>query len=145
MIEEILQLSGIEDPESYIQDFLLNRHLKSDTLQQTFNLSCEQMDLYYRDAYTFYEKEQFKEAADAFHALVLLDPLIKKHWMGLGASYQVQGHYEKAVRAYAMVTLLDSKDPTPHTYASQCLFKLDQFEDAQKAAAMGEELSKNIL
>ncbi len=146
MIKDVLQDLGIEDPEKYLEGFIQDKLLKSNNLQQAFDISTERMRLYYRDAYSFYEQQHYSEAADSFRALVILDPFTKKYWMGLGAALQMREAYEKALRAYAMVTLLDRHDPYPHYYAYQCLEKLRKNEDATYALALANELAqvKNI-
>ena len=139
MITQLLDDLGIENPEKYLKDFAFGKLLESNTLQQAFDISIEQMDLYYRDAYTFYEQEQFKLAVDSFQALCILDPFFKKHWMGLGGAAQMMQNYEKALRAYGMASLLDDDDPYPHFYAYQCLSATQQNEDAQKALNLAVE------
>lgn len=146
MIKEVLQDLGIKDPEKYLEEFIEDKLLKSNNLQQAFNISCEQMERYYRDAYTFYSKEHYLEASDAFRALVILDPFTKKYWMGLAGALQMLERYDKALRAYAMVTLLDQEDPYPHFYAHQCLKMLKEDKEAELAFALANKLAavKNI-
>lgn len=139
IITELLSDLGIEEPETYLNEFINGKLLKSNTLRQAFDISMAQMELYYRDAYTFYEQEQFKLAMDSFQALALLDPFTKTYWMGLGGSAQMLHNYDKALRAYAMASLLDDDDPYPHFYAYQCLSATKEDEEANKALALAQE------
>ena len=139
MITQVLEDLGVKDPEAYLNEFIQGKLLKSNTLSEAFEISPEQMELYYRDAYTFYDQEEYKLAMDSFQALALLDPFIKEHWSGLGAAAQMVQNYDKALRAYAMVTLLDDDDPYPHFYAYECLTATGEHEDARTALLLANE------
>ncbi len=128
-----------EDLDAYLEDFIPNTLLKSDTLQIAFGVTNEEMEVLYKEAYTFYTKEDFTEATTEFRYLVILDPFTKKYWLGLAACLQVQEFYEKALHSYAMAALLDGEDPYPHFYAYQCYEKSGNQEDAQKALQLAYE------
>lgn len=122
-----------DDIESFIADFALNDLAKSDTLQAAFEISQLEMEQLYRDAYTFYQAGRLEDAAFSFRYLVLFNPYVKKHWMGLGATLQLKNAYEKALKAYAIATLLDSKDPYPHYHAFECYQAIGNGEESYKA------------
>ncbi len=92
----------------------------SDTMQQAFEISNQEMEYLYRDAYAYYQRGHDAEAAISFRYLVLFNPWMKKYWIGLGATLQVRKKWKKAIEAYRAAYLLDTKDPAPPYYASQC-------------------------
>ncbi len=122
-----------DDLEAYLDDFIPNTLLKSDTLQQAFGVSGYEMEEVYHEAYRFYQEDVYLEASAAFRWLVLLNPFVDKYWKGLAASLQLLGKYEKALHAYAMAALLDSDNPYPHFHAYECYEDMHNPEDAEKA------------
>lgn len=90
------------------------------TLEEAFEINPEQMESFYRDAYTYYEKGYYEQALFCFRYLALFNTLEKKYWMGLAACQQLLADYEKALKGYAIAHLLDSQDPYPHFYAYEC-------------------------
>ena len=122
-----------EDLEAYLDDFVPNMLLKSDTLQQAFGVSGYEMEEVYYEAYRFYQEDIYLKSSTAFRWLILLNPFVDKYWKGLAASLQLLGKYEKALHAYAMAALLDSDNPYPHFHAYECYEDMQNPEDAEKA------------
>lgn len=93
-----------------------------------------QKDLY-RIAYDLYQKRQYKRAIPFFHALTLAAPFEADNWKGLGACYQMEHHYEKAIQNYICAQLQhkDKPDPYIYVYAADCYFALNQIEQGLKA------------
>jgi type III secretion system low calcium response chaperone LcrH/SycD len=119
--------------EAYLEDFIPNVLLKSETLQKAFGVSAYEMEEIYCEAYTFYQEDNYLESSTAFRWLVLLNPFHKKYWMGLGASLQLLEKYEKALHAYAAASLLEHENPYPHFHAFECYEALKNREEAEKA------------
>jgi|GEM_PF-799712 len=122
-----------ENLEAYLEDFVPNILLKSETLQKAFGISPYEMEEIYSTAYIHYQEDHFLEACTGFRWLTLLNPFIVKYWMGLAASLQLLEKYEKALHAYAVAALLDSENPYPHFHAYECYVDLDNKEEAEKA------------
>lgn len=122
-----------DDLEKYLDDFIPNMLLKSETLQKAFGISGEEMEEIYREGYNYYEVDQYLEASTNFRWLVLLNPYLTKYWMGLAASLQLLEKYEKALHAYAVSALLECDNPYPHFHAYECYVALNNKEDAVKA------------
>ncbi|MCH9610308.1 MAG: hypothetical protein S4CHLAM81_03610 [Chlamydiales bacterium] len=122
-----------DDFDAFVIDFAQNRLMKSETLKKAFELTDYEMEELYLEAYTLYENDLVEGASNAFRFLVILDPFTPRYWMGLGASLQLIEQYEKALKAYAMVTLIDPENPAPHLYAAQILEKTGQSQEAEIA------------
>lgn len=122
-----------DDLDTYLDGFVPNTLLKSDTLQRAFGVTNYEMEEVYSEAYRLYQEDIYLESSTAFRWLVLLNPFAAKYWKGLAASLQLLGKYEKALHAYAMVALLDSDNPYPHFHAYECYEDLQNKDDAEKA------------
>ena len=145
LIQKVGQMRGEDYPfpddlEAYLDDFVPNKLLKSETLQEAFSITNSEMEEIYAEAYTHYDNGHFADAANAFRFLVLLDSFQPRFWMGLGASLQMLKRSDKALKAYAVVTLLDSKNPAPHLYASTIYKEMGETKEAQIALASAKEL-----
>ncbi|MEZ5314848.1 MAG: SycD/LcrH family type III secretion system chaperone [Chlamydiales bacterium] len=122
-----------EDIESYIEDFIPNHLLKSETLQQAFGITDYEMEKLYEDAYNFYEKNAYQDGLTLFRWLILFNPYAPKYWMGFAAILQLSKAYDKALHAYAVITLLDSNNPYPHFHAYECYSLMENRTEARKA------------
>ncbi len=132
-----------DDLESYLADFVPNALLKSESLQRAFGISNYEMEKLYEEAYAYYENEQYLKAVTVFRWLVLFNSYEPKYWMGFAASEQLLERYEKALHAYAVVSLLESENPYPHYHAYECYMLLDNKEDADKALALAKRRCEN--
>ncbi len=145
LIRKIGRERGEENPfpddfDAFLEDFLPNKLLKSETLKLAFDISDREMEALYAEAYTLYEEDQFTAAANGFRFLIILDPYVPRYWMGLGATQQLLNRFEKALHSYAVVTLLDSCNPAPHVYAHECYQALGNEEEAEVALARAREV-----
>lgn len=122
-----------ENLETYLEDFIPNTLLKSETLQRAFAVSPYEMEEIYKEGHSFYILDNFLESSTSFRWLVLLNPFVAKYWMGLAASLQLLEKYEKALHAYAMVALLEMENPYPHWHAYECYSLLNNLEEGKLA------------
>jgi type III secretion system low calcium response chaperone LcrH/SycD len=129
--------------EGYLEDFIPNQLLKSENLQKAFGISDLEMESMYREGYMLYQKGDFVKSLAAFEAMVILDPLKKKFWLGFGASNQLLKKFDKALSAYAMAAILDTKDPYPHFHAYECYMGLKDEDEAKKALQNALEKSSS--
>ncbi|MFN0064779.1 MAG: SycD/LcrH family type III secretion system chaperone, partial [Chlamydiales bacterium] len=125
-----------------LEDFIPNIILKSDTLAIAYGVSKKELEEIYSEGYAFYEEEHLSEASNTFRFLVILDPYIPKFWMGLAATQQLLGDYEKALHSYAMVTLLEKDNPYPHFHASECYRALRNEPEAEIALDIALDLAQ---
>jgi secretion system chaperone SscA len=102
--------------------------------------SQKEQDGLYASGYSSYTSGNFGQASKLFSSLVLANPYDERYWRGLASSKQMEGQYEEAARAWAMVSLLVDKDPMPHFHAAECLTSLHDSEQALKALNMSESL-----
>jgi type III secretion system low calcium response chaperone LcrH/SycD len=131
--------------ESYLEDFVPNILLKSETLQYAFGVTTEEMEELYQEGYFFYNEDNFKESAIIFRWLVLLNPYRYPYWMGLAANDQLLGKFEKALHGYAVASLLDPQNPYPHYHAYECYAAMKNREEASKALELAYMRTRNQL
>lgn len=117
---------------------MLKEHFKGQELKKELeDLNLEQL---YTHAHTLYNAFQAEEATQAFGLLIAMDPFSPIFWMGLGASRQMNKEFEKALQAYALASLLDDQDPSPHYHAAQSYLALQNEQEALKALNLAEAL-----
>src|SRR5689334_14592344 len=68
-----------ENLEEYLEDFIPNVLLKSETLQQAFGVSSYEMEEIYKEAYSSYQENNYLESSTSFRWLVLLNPFHSKY------------------------------------------------------------------
>jgi len=129
-----------DDLDAYLEDFIPNKLLKSETLKLAFDIPDDEMEELYAEAYTLYADDEFKAASNGFRFLIILDPYQPRFWMGLGACLQLLQRFEKALQAYAVVTLLDHTNPAPHLYAHDCYKAIGNEKEALIAIELAKEL-----
>lgn len=108
-------------------------------------LTPEAIESLYSFAFGFYQNGKYEEAIRFFRFLTVADATTKKHWMGLGASYQMQQQFEKALQSYGFAGLLDPQDPQAPFHAAECLISLAELTRAAEALEAAEQLvNKNL-
>lgn len=133
--------SGVLD--SYITDFTSHKLSQSETLQEAFEIDPDEMEGSYAAAHEHYMNDRFEESVEMFRWLTILNPLIEKYWLGFGASQQLLKTYEGALRAYAVCTFLDPKNPYPHFHAYECYVALEDLPQAHLALEQARNLSQH--
>jgi type III secretion system low calcium response chaperone LcrH/SycD len=94
------------------------------------NVSQDSIEALYFIAYGCYNQGKYDDAVYYFRTLTSLDTRTKKHWMGLGASLQMQKNYQKAIEAYENAAAIDPTDPYVHFHAADCLHSQGNIQDA---------------
>ncbi|WP_213318176.1 SycD/LcrH family type III secretion system chaperone [Chlamydiifrater volucris] len=122
--------------EEYLQDFFPDPTVGLDTYQKIFNVSDEELELIYKEAYQAYLDRNYPESTLTFRWLIFFNPFISKFWFSLGASLQMEKNFEKAIHAYAVTAIFRNKDPYPHYYAHICYKLLNVEPEATKALNM---------
>lgn len=71
-----------------------------------------------------YNDGNYKDAADIFFLLSLIDWKLPYHWNSLGHAEYYSKNYRDALKAYKAASLLDIKDPKPLLHSAHCYEKL---------------------
>ncbi len=76
------------------------------------------------------DSERFKISQEIYQQVVEVDPKNKRAWVGLGASFQAQGLFDKALRALLNAALVDPTDPEPVFKLGIVYLESDKYRDA---------------
>jgi type III secretion system low calcium response chaperone LcrH/SycD len=93
-------------------------------------LSPSSIETLYHVAFTHYQNGKYQSSKAIFYLLTTMDSRGRKHWMGLGASFQAAKQYQKALQAYEVAAALDPADFFVHLHAANCLFELGNRKEA---------------
>jgi tetratricopeptide (TPR) repeat protein len=117
-----------ENLETYFEEFA-----QDTPLQQICGLSDETLQLLYRAAKYIYDGAHYKEAAEAFAFLTLLNPNFPIFWYALGESEYRLHKYESALYALAFAAQNDPEDPYCHLTSSRCYEAIKEYDNAVNA------------
>ncbi len=120
---------------------LIDKHMHTE--KQPPEFSRETIEALYAFAFGFYQNGKFDQAIHFFRFLTLIDIHTRKHWMGLGSSYQMDKQYERALQCFGYAAVISPDDPYAHFYAAECFLSLNKKEKALKALKSAEKLAKH--
>ena len=82
------------------------------------------------EAFSQYEKGEYRTAAALFTQLILIDPFSFAYWQGLASAKQLCRDYEAALQAWSLAVLIETKDPSSYFHVAECLMYLEQPQEA---------------
>lgn len=104
--------------------------------------SQDTVEALYAFGFGFYQHGKFDQAVHFFRFLTLIDFNQRKHWMGLGASYQMLKDYARAIQCFGYAAMLNPSDPYAHFHAAECFLSLKETEKAKEALKSAETVAK---
>jgi type III secretion system low calcium response chaperone LcrH/SycD len=119
-------IEKLQDPE-----FLRKQVEEGKTFQEILGYNLETMEKFYTAACNLFQKQEYRQAADAFIFLSTLNPFVPTYWLGLGMSQQLDEEYRTALLAYGMAILTDVQNPLPHYHSGFCYRMLGEYENAK--------------
>jgi type III secretion system low calcium response chaperone LcrH/SycD len=78
----------------------------------------------YAQAYNYDQTGRYKDAAQLFRLLILLNANESKYSMGFAACMHMMKEYDNAIRAYTMCSILEPESPIPYYHMSDCLLEM---------------------
>ncbi|MEI8301137.1 MAG: SycD/LcrH family type III secretion system chaperone [Chlamydiota bacterium] len=121
----------------------IGQNIENHSMMSPHDFTNEDISLLYSLGVNLYEQGDYTQAKTVFQRLVLAKPHEKKFWMALGASLQMKKHYQEALTSWAMASLIQDEDPTPHFHAAECLLCLEDKTQAKKALQEAKKRSEN--
>ena len=103
-----------------------------DNLQELLGFSDHTIDLFYRGGYKLYESSYFADASDLFFAITVLNPFKYNVWLALGMAEREKGHFNEALQAFSMATIIDPTSVYPHLYSAGCYRSLNSEDKVKK-------------
>lgn len=108
---------------------------KGNSIKDVLGISDESAEAIYGQAYLLYTTGRYKDAAEIFKLLIMMNATESKYVMGLGACYHMLKEYHSAASTYMLVSAIDPQNPLPYFHASDCYI---QIGDKVSAALMLE-------
>lgn len=131
--------SGIESMTKQILE-------RAATLSDLKGITPEELEAVYTLGFNLYRVGRYDDAQKIFEFLVLFDHLNAKYWLAMGALYQSKKDYPKAVKCYALSSLLDLKNPKAQYHAAECFLALGDRVNAESSlAALFEYAPKDTV
>lgn len=125
----------LQDPK------LLRQHIQEGkSFQDILGYSDATMEKFYQAAYNLFQKQKFKEAAEAFTFLTTLNPEMHNYWLGLGMAEQRLEEFHGALLAYAMAMMSDVTNPVPHYHSANCYRAL--LDDANAIVSLDQAIQQ---
>lgn len=113
------------------------------------SFSDEDHEKLYAYAYELYRNGKYRESAQFFRFLTVLNGFDRRIWIGLGASYQMLKQYVQAIGCYSVAAVQNPDDPLVHRYAADCFFAMGNFSKAIEALsssiAMAQKQNDAVL
>ncbi len=91
--------------------------------------------------FSHYQNGKYEDAVHFFRYLTLIDCNKPRNWLGLGACYQMIKEYHKALQSFAFTAKLNTDDPMPHLYASECFTSIGEQAKKKEALNLAEKLA----
>ena len=95
------------------------------TSKEILGLSDDMVEGIYGQAYQLYQTGKYKDAAQLFQLLIMVNSTEPKFHLSLAACLHMMKDYASAADAYAICSALDSDNPLPHYHASDCYLQLN--------------------
>lgn len=97
---------------------------KSNSIKDVFGISDESAEAIYGQAYLLYTTGRYKDAAEIFKLLIMMNSTEPKYVMGLGACYHMLKEFHSAASTYMLVAAIDVLNPLPYFHASDCYIQM---------------------
>lgn len=105
----------------------------ANSIKDILGVSDESTESVYGQAYLLYNTGRYRDAAEIFRLLIMLNSTEPKYIMGLAACFHMLKEYQSAGSTYNLVSILDPENPIPYFHASDCYLQLG---DKMTAAVM---------
>ena len=103
------------------------------TVAQILGIDKRELEALYTLGSKKYESGEYKAAQDIFVMLCRIDPLSGRNFRALGAAFQMERKYDRALKAYAAAVSIDLDDAASSLHAGECLLLLGKSPEARAA------------
>lgn len=113
-------------------------------LRKMMSVSEKTLGFLYGAGVHLYEKQDYVKAADVFFLLTLIDFQKFNIWLSLGLSELKSTHFEPALNAFAMASIINSNTPLPYMYSSECCIALGRPQESTDYLALAKEVLSSL-
>lgn len=100
-------------------------------LQPLIGLSPKTYEIFYAAGIDLYTHKSYEKAADVFFLLTMLNHCYCNVWISFGLAEQHCGHYESALKAFAMAAITNADSPEPYFCAAGCCIAMHDPNEAK--------------
>lgn len=97
---------------------------KGTTPKDALGLTDAMVEGIYGQAYRLYNTGKYKEAAQIFRLLLMINATEPKYAMGLAACFHMKKEFQNALGAYSLVTVLDPNSPVSFYHTADCYMQI---------------------
>jgi len=97
---------------------------KGSSIKDILGISDDSAEAIYGQAYLLYNTGRYRDAAEIFRLLIMMNSTEPKYLMGLGACYHMLKEYHSAAITYMLVSAIDVESPFPYFHASDCYIQI---------------------
>ncbi len=101
-------------------------------VQKELQISDGDMTHCYEIGQQLFAHHNFRDAADVFLVLCVLNPTVASFWKALGLCEENNKRYDTAVMAYAIALLHNENDPFPIINSALCLKQVKEIDKARE-------------
>lgn len=118
------------DTGKQIQEMTQEMMQKQLTAKSVLGITDSMAEGLYSQAYRLYNTGKYKDAAELFRLLIMIDTTEPKYVMGMGACFHMMKDYKSAAHIYSMCGMLEPDNPIPHYHASDCFVNMKDYVSA---------------
>jgi len=93
--------------------------------KDALGINDQMLEGIYGQAYRLYNTGKYRESAELFRLLILINSMEPKYAMGLAACFHMLKEYKSAVDSYTLCSILDPENPLPQYHASDCYIQME--------------------
>lgn len=136
-------LEGISVPEG-LKKAAEEVTQKAASAKQAMGMTDAMIESIYGQAYRLYNTGKYKESAQLFRLLIMLDPKDPRYLLGIAASYHMLKEFKNAVSMYAVCAMADPDSPIPHYHVSDCYLQMKDKVSAIISLEMAVNRAKDL-
>lgn len=137
VFSEFVEKDQIDSEEDTQNDENISLELPS--FAEHLCLSKDVLKQIYELAQDLYNKDLIEDAVSVVQTLTFFDSTKYEIWLFLGICEQRLNNYYQAIYAYTMASLIDTEDPLPYLYCTQCFIALRDFAQAEECLISAKE------
>ena len=103
------------------------------TFQEAFGFSDDTMSTLYDIGLRLFNENNLEKATGVFFLLTKMNTFLFEPWLALGMCHQNQKSYGDALYSYAMASLLDFDNPSPHLCSAECYIAVNNDQVGREA------------
>ncbi len=110
-------------------------------VKDVFDISREHLNAFYAIASNLYKIGKYKEAANMFQLLIMLNHFDFNYLFGMAACMQMQKQFFRAATTYVLAATLDPSQVWPYFHAAECYMEMGDPTSACASLGLAVEVA----